>query len=475
MTVSTVEITRIDQRRVTIGENELTRLDRDLEGRIVLPDDDGFAQATLTWNGMVAEAPAIVAQPRGADDVSTIIDFAHEHSLLVGMRGGGHNIAGTSIAPDGLTIDMSLMRSVSVDPGRRVVHAQPGCVLGDVDAATQEHGLATVLGFVSETGIAGLTLGGGWGYLTRRFGWTVDNLEEVEVVTADAEIRTANRDSNEDLFWAVRGGSGNFGVVTRFTYRLHEIGPMITGGLVAWSAERAEEVLAAYKEITATAPRELTLATVVRMAPPAPFVPEEWHGKPIVAIVACYTGDDPDRALAPIRDLPEPVASTLGEMPYAALQSMLNANEPKGPHRYWKTEYLPDLADGFLEAFRRGALRLTTPMSQSVIFHLGGALNERPQDDGAVGNRDARYISGFAGTWPPDAPAGPHIEWVRESWEAIRPYSTGGNYVNFQLADDDDQRLQAAYGENYARLRKVKAEYDPENFFRVNRNIPPAV
>lgn len=243
---------------------------------------------------------------------------------------------------------------------------------------------------------------------------------------------------------------------------------------MAWDAERVEEILNAYKEITSAAPRELTLATVVRMAPPAPFVPEEWHGKPIVAMVACYTGDDPDRALAPIRELPDPIASTLGEMPYTGLQSMLDANEPKGPHRYWKTEFLPELTDSFLEDFRQGALRLTSPMSQSVIFHLGGALNEREQDDGAVGNRDARYISGFAGTWPPDAPSDPHIEWVRSSWEAIRPYSTGGNYVNFQLADDDDERLMAAYGENYERLREVKAEYDPHNFFRVNRNIPPA-
>lgn len=474
MTTPTVEITRVDQSTVSFGSEELNQLEG-LEGRVLFPGDEGFAEATLTWNGMVASTPAMVAQPRSAADVAAVLDFARERFLLVSIRGGGHHIAGTSTAPGALTIDMSLMRSVSVDPERRIVHAQPGCVLGDVDTATQEHGLATVLGFVSETGLAGLTLGGGWGYLTRRFGWTVDNLDEVEIVTADGAIQTANSDSNSDLFWAIRGGGGNFGVVTRFTYRLHEVGPMITAGLIAWSADRAEEILSAYKEITAAAPRELTLATVMRLAPPAPFIPQEWHGKPIVAMVACYTGDDPDRALAPIRQLPDPVVSTIGEMPYTGLQSMLNANEPKGPHRYWKTEFLPELADGFLEAFQDGALQVTTPISQSVIFHLGGALNERAQEEGAVGNRDARYIAGFAGTWPPDAPAGPHIDWVRNSWEAIRPYSTGGNYVNFQVADDDDQRLQAAYGENYRRLREVKARSDPENFFRVNRNIPPAV
>jgi FAD/FMN-containing dehydrogenase len=474
MTTSTVEIRQTEGDTLEFGSQELIDLEGELGGRILFPGDDGFAEATLTWNGMVAATPAVVVQPRSARDVAAVVDFAREREVLVSMRGGGHNIAGTSIAPDGLTIDMSLMREVSVDPDRRLVHAGPGCVLGDVDAATQQHGLATVLGFVSETGLAGLTLGGGWGYLTRRFGWTVDNLEEVEIVTADGQIRVANRDSNDDLFWAVRGGGGNFGVVTRFTYRLHEVGPTITAGLVAWSADRAAEILGAYREITAAAPRELTLATVVRMAPPAPFVPEEWHGRPIVAMVACFTGDDPERALRPIRRLPEPVVDTIGPMPYAGLQTMLNANEPKGPHRYWKTEFLPDLADGFLEAFREGAYRQTTPISQSVIFHLGGALNDRAADDGAVGNRDARYIAGFSGTWPPDAPAEPHIRWVRESWETIRPYSTGGNYVNFQQGDDDEVRLEAAYGDNYRRLRAVKGKYDPDNFLRMNRNIPPA-
>lgn len=474
MTTSTVEIRRMEGDTLRLGDEEVAGLDQRLEGRILFPGDDGFAEATRTWNGMVAVTPNVVVQPRSADDVASTIDFARDRGVLVSVRGGGHNIAGTSIAPGGLTIDMTLMKDVSINPERRLAHAQPGCVLGDVDADAQKHGLATVLGFVSETGLAGLTLGGGWGYLTRRFGWTVDNLEEVEIVTADGEIRVANRNSNADLFWAVRGGGGNFGVVTRFTYRLHEVGPTITAGLVAWSADQAEEILEAYREITAAAPRELTLAVVVRMAPPAPFVPQEWHGRPIVAMVACYTGEDPDQALESIRRLPSPVVDTIGPMPYVGLQTMLNANEPKGPHRYWKTEFLPDLADGFLQAFREGALQLTTPISQSVIFHLGGALNDRAEDDGAVGNRDARYIAGFSGTWPPDASADTHIRWVRKSWEAIRPYSTGGNYVNFQLADDDEQRLQAAYGDNYERLREVKAMYDPDNFFRVNRNIRPA-
>ena len=474
MAVTGIEITRIDGGSTTLEQSRVADLQRRVDGRLLLPEDEGWAQATTTWNGMVAKLPAVVFQPTSPADVATIVEFARNEGLLLSVKGGGHNIAGTSIAQQGITLDMSMMRSVSVDPETRVAQVGPGCLLGDVDRATQEHGLATVLGFVSETGVAGLTLGGGWGYLTRRFGWTVDNLEDVEIVTADGKIRTANREENPDLFWAIRGGGGNFGVVTRFAFRLHEVGPTITGGLIAWSAERAEEILEAYQTLTAAAPRELTAAAVVRLAPPAPFVPVEWHGKPIVAMVICYSGDDPGSALAPIHSIGGPIANVIATRPYTAQQSMLDAMEPKGPYRYWKTEYLPELSSEFLNAFREGALEVTSPLSQSVIFHLGGALNEHGPDDGAVGNRDAQFISGFSGTWPPDAPTAPHINWVRQSWQRIRSYSTGGNYINFQLADDDDNRLAAAYGDNFERLQRLKAEYDPDNLFRVNRNISPA-
>lgn len=440
---------------------------------VLLPGTQAWNQATLSWNGMAARTPAVVIQPTSAAEVASAVSFARDRRLLLSVRGGGHNIAGTSIAEAGFALDMGRMRSVSFDADRRIAAVGPGCILGDVDGATQEHGLATVLGFVSETGVAGLTLGGGWGYLTRRFGWTVDNLEEVEIVTADGEVRVASARSHGDLFWALRGGSGNFGVVTRFTFRLHPVGPMVTAGMIAWSAERIDEVLAAYHQITSSAPRELTLATVVRIAPPAPFMPQPWHGKRVISMVACYTGDDPDAALAPLYEIGTPIVSTIGTMPYVGLQSMLNAMEPKGFHRYWKTEFLPGLSPRFLEAFRDGALRVTSPLSQSVLFHLGGALNERDEDDGAVGNRDANYITGFSGTWFPGAPPEPHVQWVRSAWEQVREHSTGGNYVNFQVHDDDDERLQAAYRSNFARLQSVKRTYDPDNLFRVNRNISP--
>lgn len=441
---------------------------------VLLPGSQAWNQATLSWNGMAARTPAVVFQPTSAADVATAVSFVRDRGLLLSVRGGGHNIAGTSIADTGFALDMGRMRSVSVDADRRIVDVGPGCILGDVDVATQQHGLATVLGFVSETGVAGLTLGGGFGYLTRRFGWTVDNLEEVEIVTAEGEARVANVETHGDLFWALRGGSGNFGVVTRFSFRLHPVGPMVTGGMIAWSAERVDEVLAAYHEITSSAPRELTLVTVVRIAPPAPFMPQPWHGKRVISMVVCYTGDDPDAALAPVYAIGKPIVSTMQQVPYVGLQSMLNAMEPKGLHRYWKTEFLPGLSSQFLGAFRDGALRVTSPMSQSVIFHLGGALNERDESDGAVGNRDAHYITGFSGTWFPGTPSEPHVQWAKNAWEQVRDHSTGGNYVNFQLDDDDDQRLRAAYRTNFARLQRVKSKYDPDNLFRVNRNISPA-
>jgi FAD/FMN-containing dehydrogenase len=331
-----------------------------------------------------------------------------------------------------------------------------------------------VLGFVSETGVAGLTLGGGFGYLTRRFGWTVDNLAEVEIVTADGKIRVASHEEHPELFWALRGGGGNFGVVTRFSFRLRAVGPTITGGLIVWSAERADEVLAAYRDLTEQAPRELTAAAIVRLAPPAPFLPQAWHGKPIVGIQVCHSGANPEVDLAPVRALANPIVDLVTPKPYAALQSMLNAMEPKWLHRYWKAEFLPGLSSEFLDAFRSSALNVTSPLSQSVIFHLAGALNDREGDDGAVGHRDARYIGGFNATWPPGAPSDPHVAWARDGWERIRPFSTGGNYVNFQLAEDDTGRTAAAYRSNYQRLQRIKADYDPDNLFRVNRNILPA-
>src|SRR5829696_1973579 len=473
-TTDTIDIAGLDGGPVSLATKQLDELGSGLQGRLLRPGDQGWDEAVAIWNGMAARLPALVLQPTSAHEVAAAVSFAREHGLLLSVKGGGHNIAGTSIAEDGLVLDMSGMRQVDVDPGAKLAHIGPGCLLGEVDQATQAHGLATVLGFVSETGVAGLTLGGGFGYLARRFGWTVDNLVEVEVVGADGQLRIADRDQHPELFWALRGGGGNFGVVTRFSFRLHQVGPTITGGPIWWSAERAAEVLAAYRDLTESAPRELTAAAVVRLAPPAPFLPQRWHGKPIAGIQVCHSGANPEADLAPVRALGNPIVDLVGPKPYVAMQSMLNAMEPKWLHRYWKAEFLSGLSSEFLDAFRSSALRVTSPLSQSVIFHLAGALNDHKDDDGAVGNRDAHYIGGFNATWPPGAPADPHVAWARDGWERIRPYSTGGNYVNFQLAEDDSTRTAAAYGSNYQRLQQVKADYDPDNLFCVNRNILPA-
>jgi FAD/FMN-containing dehydrogenase len=474
MSASTLDVAGLDGGLVTLTAQQLDELESRVHRPLLRAGDAGWDDAVLIWNGMVAKTPALVLQPTSATHVAAAIGFARDRGLLLGIKGGGHNMAGTSIAERGLTLDMSRMREVSVDPDAKLAHVGPGCLLRDVDRATQTHGLATPLGsFNSEVGVAGLTLGGGLGYLTRRFGWTVDNLAEVEIVTADGQIRTANRDEHADLFWALRGGGGNFGVVTRFTFRLHEVGPTISGGLIVWSADRAKDVLATYRDLTESAPRELTAAVTLRLAPPAPFLAEEWHGKPIIGLLVCHSGTDAERDLAPVRALGDSIADLVTEKPYTEQQSMLDGLEPKGHHYYWKTEYLAALTNQFLDTFRDTALKVTSPLSESIVVHLAGALNERAGDDGAVGNRDARYMTAFAGQWPAGAPADAHVAWVREAWRSVRPLSTGGNYLNFQTADEDEQRVRATYGPNFDRLVEAKQTYDPENLFRRNRNIRP--
>ncbi|WP_052665905.1 FAD-binding oxidoreductase [Nitriliruptor alkaliphilus] len=470
------DIAGLEGGTVTVASSELQDLDRGIQGRVLRSGDDGWADAVLIWNGMVAKQPALVVQPVSAQDVAAAVGLARAHGLLLSIKGGGHNIAGTAIADGGLTLDMSRMREITVDPQARRADVGPGCLLGEVDEATQEHGLATVLGFVSETGVAGLTLGGGLGYLTRRFGWTVDNLEEVEIVTADGRIRTANRDENPDLFWALRGGGGNFGVVTRFTYRLHDVGPTIYGGLIAWPHDRLDEVLTTYRQVTSEAPRELTVQLLLIKAPPAPFVPEVWHGEKVCAMLVCYSGDlaRSDEVLAPIRSLGDPAIELLDELPYTQLQSLLDGSEPKGQHYYWKTDFAAELSDGLLAATRDLFAECPLPEPDLGFLHLGGALNEYAEDDGAVGNRDVHYATGANGMWEPDDPdAELYRRWIRDAWQRLRPFSTGGSYINFQTEDESEERIHDTYGIRYARLVETKKRYDPDNLFRVNRNIRP--
>jgi FAD/FMN-containing dehydrogenase len=447
-----------------------------LDGSLIYPEDDGYAEATLIWNAMARKEPAVVVRPTSVDGVAKTVAFARDNALLLSIKGGGHNIAGLCMADRAVTLDMSGMRRVDVDPDARLARVGPGCTLGDVDVATQPHGLATTLGFVSGTGVAGLTLGGGFGYLSRRFGWTVDDLEEVEVVTADGNVRRASRTQNEELFWALRGGGGNFGAVTEFVFRLHEVGPKVTAGVIAWPGSEAESVLDLFRRTTQSSPRELTLVVLRRNAPPAPWLPESAHGTPVIMMVAVHSGalDQAESDLAPIKSHGQPLADLIQVKEYTAQQSMLDATQPKGMHYYWKSEFVPELSDGLLRAYNEQFIDLKAPANQAVLFHVGGALNEHPEDDGAVGNRDAAFACVTQAMWPPDSPAGDaNRDWVRRAWQAMKPFSTGGNYINFQTADEPDERTSEAYRDNYARLAKVKAEYDPENVFRVNRNIRP--
>jgi FAD/FMN-containing dehydrogenase len=463
--------------RVALTSAQLEALDSRIGGRLICAGDEGWEEAVLVWNAMAARRPALVVQPVSAADVAATVAFARDHGLLLGVKGGGHNIAGTAIADGGLNLDMSPMRGVSVDADGRLAHVGPGCLLQDVDRATQEHGLATVLGFVSETGVAGLTLGGGLGYLARRFGWTVDNLDEVEVVTADADVRIANRDEHADLFWALRGGGGNFGVVTRFRFRLHEVGPIVYGGLIAWPAARADDILAGYRAITADAPRELSTFLLALHAPPVPFVPERWHGQKVYAMAVCYSGDlrRADDALAPIRELSNPIVDLLAERPYTQMQSLFDETEPPGLHYYWKTGLASELSDDLLATTRDLFAECPVPGAELGYLQIGGALNERAWDDGAVGNRDARFAIGGTAMWEPDEPNGDtYRRWIRDAWEHMRPFSTGRTYVNFLDHDDEEERTGSSYGPNLDRLVAVKRRWDPNNLFRVNRNIRPS-
>jgi FAD/FMN-containing dehydrogenase len=447
-----------------------------LEGSLLYPADEGFAEATLLWNGMIKKRPAVVVRPASTRDVVRTVNFVRDNELQLSIKGGGHNIAGLALSDGGFTLDMSGMNDVDVDVDARLARVGPGCTLGDVDRATQEHDLATTLGFVSLTGVAGLTLGGGFGYLSRRFGWTVDDLEEVEIVTADGNVRRASRTANADLFWALRGGGGNFGVVTEFVFRLHPVGPDVTAGLIAWPASEAEAVLALYRRTVESAPPELTLVVLRRNAPPAPWLPEAAHGTPIILVVACHSGtpEQAQRDLAPIRSHGEPLADLIQVKPYLAQQTLLDATMPKGNYYYWKSEFLSGLTDDLFDTYNAQFVDLKAPANQVVLFHVAGALNEHAEDDGAMGNREAAFACIIQAMWAPESGSDDaNREWVRTAWQALRPYSTGGNYVNFQTEDEADERTVESYRDNYARLETVKAKYDPSNLFRVNRNIRP--
>jgi len=463
----------MEGREIDLKQETLNGLKMRLRGPMLTPGDVGYDESRTVWNGMIDKRPAVVVRCLGTADVITCVQFAREHELLLCIKGGGHNIAGLATADGALMLDMSLMRGVWVDPQRKVARAQAGCLLGDVDRETQVHGLAAVLGFVSLTGIAGLTLGGGFGYLTRRWGWTADNVVGMDVVTADARLVHAGSDENADLFWGLRGGGGNFGVVTGIDYVLHPVGPEVVGGVVAWPASAAPKVLELYRTLVEKAPPELTLTTLMRPAPPAPWLPKDMHGKPIVALLACYSGkpEEGEKAVAPIKSFGNPIGDVLVRRPYTQMQSLLDATQPKGRRNYWKSEYLPRVEPSLCEKLIDHAAKIRSPHSSIVQMHIGGALNSLNDDHSPVGNRDAHYVLNLAGSWEQASEDRANIEWAREAWHDIKSFSTGGTYINFLTEDDGPERTKAALGKGLQRLAEVKARWDPENVFRTNRNI----
>jgi FAD/FMN-containing dehydrogenase len=445
-------------------------------GHVLIPGETGYEESRTVWNAMIDRKPSLVVRCLGVADVITSVKFAREHNLLLCIKGGGHNIAGLGTADGALMLDMSLMRGVWVDKEKKIAHAQAGCILGDLDRETQVEGLAAVLGFVSLTGITGLTLGGGFGYLTRRWGWTTDTITGIELVTAEGQVVRASDDENPDLFWGLRGGGGNFGVVTGIDYNLFEVGPEIVGGVVAWPVSEASRVLDLYRTLSENAPPELTLVAFIRPAPPAPWLPLDMHFKPIMAILACYSGkpEDGEKLVAPIKSFGDPIGDVLVRRPYTQLQSLLDGTQPKGRRYYWKSEYLPGIDPLLDEKFINQAVKIPSPHSAMILFQIDGALNQLDENHSPVGNRDARYVLNIGGSWEQADEDEVNLEWARETWTELKQFSTGGTYINFLTEDEGPERIEAALGNNMRRLAEVKAKWDPENVFRTNRNIKPA-
>ncbi len=470
----TIQLRAADGGAVQVSPEILQAFKAGFRGPVLDPEAAEYEETRKIWNAMIDRRPGLIVRCTGTADVVAAVRVAHQHQFLISVRGGGHNIAGLAVCEGGLMIDLSLMKGVWVDPTARTALAQAGCTLGDVDRETQFHGLAAVLGFVSATGIAGLTVGGGFGYLTRRHGWTCDTVISMEVVTAEGKVVRAAADENAELFWALRGGSGNFGIVTSFEYRLFPVGPEILGGAIAWRGEDAKEVLEFYREFTAKAPRETTCVAALRIAPPAPWLPKEIHGKPIVAVFVCHSGsiEEGEDIVAPLRAFGRPVADIVTRRPYAQMQSILDATQPKGRRYYWKSHYLPAVESKAIDVLIDHASRIRSPHSAILLFHLQGALGELPAEHSPAGNRDAAFVLNIASSWENAADDSANLRWARDCFEATQSFSTGGTYVNFLTEEEGAERIEAAYGKpTLARLAALKKKIDPDNLFRHTKNI----
>lgn len=459
-----------------LGEATLEELKQSLRGQLVRPGDEGYDGARAIWNAAHDKRPALIARCSGPADVMRAVEFARSQNLVVAVRGGGHSTPGFSTCEGGLVIDLSRMRGVRVDPDRGTVRAEGGATWGDVDHETQAFGLATTGGMVSTTGIGGFTLGGGIGWLMRKHGLGCDNLIGADVVTADGRMVRASENENFELLWGLRGGGGNFGIATSLEYRVHKVGPIVSAGPIFYPGDRAAAILRFYRDFVRNLPDELTTLVDLLTAPPLPFLPAEWHGRPVIAIVAMHSGsaDEAQRAMRPLSELGEPIANLFGPMPYTVMQSLLDA--PNGPGSYWymKAGYVRELSDAAIDVFTRHHLEATSPKSEIHLHHFGGAVARVAPETSAYAERKAPFIVNVIASSFTGEGFERHVDWARSLYQGLTPALTGGAYINF-LSSEGDERVRAAYGEKYDRLVALKDRYDPTNLFALNQNVAPSI
>jgi hypothetical protein len=457
-------------------EQAIAALQQNLRGRVIQPGDPDYDSARALYNGMIDKRPRLIARCVDVAEVITAVNFARENGVLLAIRGGGHNGPGLGSCNDGLVIDLSMMNSVRVDPATKTVRVEGGCTSGDVDHATHAFGLAVPFGIVSTTGIAGLTLGGGTGYLTRKYGLTIDNLLEADVVLADGSVVTTSKSQHPDLFWAIRGGGGNFGVVTSFLFQAHPV-KMVYAGPIFWDAIHAQQVMRAYRDFLPGAPEELGIFVGLKTVPSMDPFPREGWGKRACVIIGSYNGSaaDGQRLLAPLLEtLPPPIFNWMGEMPFPAINALFDPFFPKGLQWYWKGDFVQSLTDEAITTHIAEAAKAPTELCLMHLYPIDGAVRRIARDATPWAARDASFSMVIAGISPAPQDAAALKSWGRAYWKAVHPYNMGGGYVNFMFDDETDGRLQAAYGDNYARLGVAKMKYDPANLFRVNQNIAPA-
>lgn len=456
-----------------MGAPTIDQLRETVRGPTITADDEGYDEARKVYNAMIDRRPKVIVRPANVGDVMAAVDFARENDLDLAIRGGSHSVPGFGTCDNGVVIDLSSMRGVRVDPGNRTARAEGGATWGDFNAATHAFGLATTGGIISTTGVAGLTLGGGIGYLDRGLGLSCDNLVSADVVTADGKFLVASELENEDLFWALRGGTGNFGVVVSFEFALHPV-DMIYGGPMLFELHDAADLLRWYRDFIADAPEQFGGFPAFQIAPPLPFIPEERHGEPFALFVACWAGpvEEGEAALKPLRDVAQTVAELVGPMPYPALNSAFDALVPPGLQHYWKANFVTDLTDDAITAHLENGPKLPAVNSTMHIYPINGACHRVAAEDTAFAYRDANFATVIAGMWPDPETNDAGIKWVRDYSDATAPHSEEGGYINF-MSGDDQSRIQANYRGNYDRLVEVKRKYDPDNLFHVNQNIKP--